>query len=697
VLWPFFLVWGRGSAALDIPFLLQALHLTDSVCIMANLVFISRFGLCLLACMGLAGFTGFSSNAEALPVRKTVGVASETKLAITSPAAFQMVQRSRQTNQADLRLEGEFRGELPQTIQVNYRQQGWKTLPVTQTGANQWRATLSAQACGTGALQVRLHEKASALHTVGSVGVGDVYLVMGQTLNALDTQGEPQQYQTPHEKLSASAYFVPEGGSTNPHWRDLQNLPWWCTRLAEHYLREEKVPVGFIATAWWDSDLFSWTPESRDLRPTPWGDMSLLNRSKAAVAHSGTQGIRGVLWVPSEVDASLTPESYAQNLKHIAESLYGQYRAPMLVSQLQPNPKRPSFYGVAHTINPGIASLWQQAALGQLPAIVPQGAVAPVVASEPMAQTPETFGTPQGTPELSAQNLNYFSAQQWQHIQTAFLSPDTVNGRSGKALTASVQYLETSVLPFSKPSARKASSMGVASFANTVPFLWSRGQGESPLAFLWGGKSSTGNFRKAASASTAPLALTQAASFTQSATTTAPNLLSPSHSIYTSLNPPSPSLTGNPPSTVVKRLPSSIYKPLKSSSRLSQRWQKRLAKAPPLTVLDKPVALASSAMWLKPSASVSTPVFTSAEYSRSEQSTLRAASQVSVVKTSPAKREVKPLLDRTPVLASSPVTPTPSQVTSQAVSPSSELLSRKPKAGLISTRLDPWQQLSQVR
>ncbi len=242
------------------------------------------------------------------------------ELVLTSPLDYQVVQRATPTKGL-LRISGQLSEEPPGDVVVETRfanptaEAAWQRLNAKIDGRvlSGW---LEAPAGGWRKLDVRvlLAGKALALASVEHVGVGEVFVIAGQSNSA--NHGEeklsPQsgrvasfngkQWQPAHDPQPGASG---QGGSFIPPFADA-------------VVAKENVPVGIVACGIGATSIREWLPkgatfpnpptiESRVLKQ-PGGDWAsngaAFDMFVGSMKSLGPQGFRAVLWHQGESDAN---------------------------------------------------------------------------------------------------------------------------------------------------------------------------------------------------------------------------------------------------------------------------------------------------------------------------------------------------------------------------------------------------------
>ncbi|HPM83053.1 MAG TPA: sialate O-acetylesterase, partial [Candidatus Anammoximicrobium sp.] len=231
-------------------------------------------------------------------------------ISIASPVAYQTLQRNG-SNQAAISISGAYIG-TPTAIEARFNGGSWATIDASPSG-NTFSGTLAAQAAGQGALEVRFAGDSSTTRSVADVGIGDVFVIAGQS-NAEGYATNQQSYS--HATLKGTLFR--ETGSwtqlADPTDVDGGGSVW--PLLATLYMADQAVPVAFVTVAEGGTGLVD---------PAEWSNTAgaqytqLLNR----IAASGANAVKAVLWFQGERDAisGVGRASYNAALDQLAADL----------------------------------------------------------------------------------------------------------------------------------------------------------------------------------------------------------------------------------------------------------------------------------------------------------------------------------------------------------------------------------------
>ena len=172
---------------------------------------------------------------------------SET-VTVTSPVAYQTFQRTGTT--ASIPISGTYSG-TPTAIEASFNGGAYATIDASPSGGT-FSGTLASQSQGQGTLTVRYTNDTGVTDTVADVGIGDVYLVLGDSI----AEGRGTNAQSHGWTTKATNYrqdnLWKEGNDpmdTNTtigsHW----------PLLAKHIMQSEGVPVAMMVNGTGSQDI----------------------------------------------------------------------------------------------------------------------------------------------------------------------------------------------------------------------------------------------------------------------------------------------------------------------------------------------------------------------------------------------------------------------------------------------------------
>lgn len=277
-------------------------------------------------------------------------------LTLTSPSAYQVFQRSGSTG--SIVISGTYTGS-PTAIEARWNGGSWTTIT---KGAGTFSGTLSGQAQGQGALEVRFTNDTSVSASAVNVGIGDIFVIAGQS-NASGRGTSNQVYS--HATLKAGIF------KNNYQWAQLadptdsntgqvdtvsqegtaQGGSVWPL-LATSFMADQAVPVSFVPTAKGGTPITDWLPGANHQdRTTLYGSM----------VYRALQvgGVKAVLWWQGETDvvAGMSQATYNGHLDTIANAVQADLGVKLIATKLQDLSAYLTGYNEA-TINAAIGEAW---------------------------------------------------------------------------------------------------------------------------------------------------------------------------------------------------------------------------------------------------------------------------------------------------------------------------------------------------
>lgn len=232
------------------------------------------------------------------------------RITVRSPAGYQAYQRDSNA-EADISIAGTYAG-TPTVIEARFDGGEWSVIDASPAGGT-YLGTLTNQR-GQGTLEVRFANDHTVTDSVMNVGVGDVFLVAGQS-NASGRGDNNQAYR--HPTLKASMY------RQDGRWAELSDptdsndgagSPW--PLLATLHMADQGVPVAFVTTADGGTGLVA--PDANWTR-----NGTQYNGFISAVRNSGVNDAKAILWHQGERDArnSVSQADYQTALSHMLDDM----------------------------------------------------------------------------------------------------------------------------------------------------------------------------------------------------------------------------------------------------------------------------------------------------------------------------------------------------------------------------------------
>jgi Carbohydrate esterase, sialic acid-specific acetylesterase len=282
------------------------------------------------------GFRGVTALVACLLILIVVpGQSRAASISISSPVAWQVVQRG-SDGTADIIVTGRLAGQRG-GVEARWHGGPW-TLGKRRNGA--FRVVLRAQPAGQGTLVVRSVIRPGLVARHPLVGVGDVYVIAGQS----NASGRAGRWYDDHVPGLRAAMF-----GNDYRWQDLHDpvdspvgqvdgvsldkhpggSVW--PLVASRLMLADQAPVAFIPCALGGTRIERWQP---DAPPTLHGDR-LFDSMRRRIRAAGGR-VRAVLWWQGEADARLqTPHrTYERLLGRLATAVRRDCRAPLVAAQI---------------------------------------------------------------------------------------------------------------------------------------------------------------------------------------------------------------------------------------------------------------------------------------------------------------------------------------------------------------------------
>lgn len=271
-------------------------------------------------------------------VHQTTSVES---ISITSPSEYQVFQRTGTT--ADISISGTYFG-TPSAIEASFNGGAYATIDAAPSGGT-YSGILSNQAQGQGTLTVRFTNSVSTQGYKTYIGIGEVFLVTGQS-NA-EGQG------TSNQSYSSSDGFKAAMFSNAYQWKELVD-PFdsnvgqvdsvsydavyggsWVLPLATLLMNQLHVPVAFIPCPLSGSGIIEWSAGANHQ------DRSTLYGSATYRGLNATNGLRANLYWQGEHEANvgagtdMDTATYQGYLSDLVDDWYTDLGIPTMPVKLQ--------------------------------------------------------------------------------------------------------------------------------------------------------------------------------------------------------------------------------------------------------------------------------------------------------------------------------------------------------------------------
>lgn len=240
-------------------------------------------------------------------------------IVLYSPSAFQIFQRSGDTGTMVIRGHVENAGFYTVSASWNGLESGvlwqgdtldfeaeWSNLPV-------WQSALTVIIAGVS-------------QTIPNVGIGDVYVIAGQS-NAMGMGTHYQMY--------SNTLGLRGGMYTASGWQELEDPTGKVADghargslwpLLATYALNYGVPIAFIPTAVSATSITQWQPDQR-----------LFSKMTDLIDALPQPAIRAILWQQGEADVNMKARQYADQLENIADELHDRYDVPVFAAYLYNN------------------------------------------------------------------------------------------------------------------------------------------------------------------------------------------------------------------------------------------------------------------------------------------------------------------------------------------------------------------------
>ena len=270
--------------------------------------------------------------------------ASADELKIDYPHPYTLFQRDIATNNGVVKIRGSFPAEKrPDKIEARLGGGAWQVVDA-KPGAGAFSGTMPCPV-GQGLLEVRAPGRNEMAASVECVGVGDLFLITGQS-NA-NGHGEKWVALDPSNpyvgvKYRLGAWSKGDDPSANSPDNKHNASPWPI--MLNRLIPDQKVPMGFIAAAVGSTVVKQWRRTEGATAANAWepGGMYACAFKMVKEATDGSMKIRAVLYYQGENDLthwnglSVLGDytAYKANLMEAISNFWDDYHVPMLVGQL---------------------------------------------------------------------------------------------------------------------------------------------------------------------------------------------------------------------------------------------------------------------------------------------------------------------------------------------------------------------------
>lgn len=288
------------------------------------------------------------------------GSATASGLSITAPVQYQVFQRNASSN-ANITISGNV-GTGTHDLEARFNQGPWQTVATGASGT--YSVTLSNQFQGQGFVQVRCADTPNAVAFVPNVGVGEVFVISGQS-NASGRGSNNQttgDYPTPFVSMLGNDYTWQlckdptdsNVGQVDTVSSDASAAGSLWPMVGGQLSGALGVPVALIPCSLGATSVTDWQPSGGATnRSSLYGSMVW----RAKYANPG--GVRAVLWWQGEQDAaaSMSQADYYSNFTNFTANVATDIGCKVIPCKLQNSSSAPVAAGQA-AINSAIGQAW---------------------------------------------------------------------------------------------------------------------------------------------------------------------------------------------------------------------------------------------------------------------------------------------------------------------------------------------------
>lgn len=275
---------------------------------------------------------------------------------IESPVSYQVVQRN-SNNVATITVTG-YIGTGTHDIEARFNGANWQTISTNASIA--FSGLLTNCAGGQGNLDVRWADNTNAVRTVSMIGVGDVFVIAGQS----NASGQGVNNQSSSNGAMQASLF-----GNDYVWHKLVDPVDSAERqvdaisvdptargsvwplVATHFMTNQAVPIAFVPCPLGGTSIGIWTASTNHVdRTTLYGSM--------AYRALTVGGAKAVLWWQGETDAqnAMSQSVYNTKMDLIADAVAADFGAKLMPCLLQNCTAIPD--ADEATINAAIIEAW---------------------------------------------------------------------------------------------------------------------------------------------------------------------------------------------------------------------------------------------------------------------------------------------------------------------------------------------------
>lgn len=234
-------------------------------------------------------------------------------VSISTPLQYQMHQRDG-SNQASVAITGAYTGATT-GIEARFNGGAWTTICATPTGGS-YSGTLTNCPMGQGNLEVRFANAHAVTSSKALIGVGDIYVVSGQSNNRGQANAaiQPANVNSTAVQMDASGTWVALIEVAN------SSVGNYLGALATK-IDAKGIPVGFINCAIGSTEAANWVPGQPNYN-------SMLARANAAGGHVA------LLWWQGESDTGTAQATFESRTNSIINGWFSDTGKKTLLQKI---------------------------------------------------------------------------------------------------------------------------------------------------------------------------------------------------------------------------------------------------------------------------------------------------------------------------------------------------------------------------
>ena len=232
---------------------------------------------------------------------------------ITTPAQYKMHQRN-ESNLANVVITGTYTGS-PTKIEARFNGGAWTTIVASPAGGT-YSGSLANCPTGQGLLEVRFANAHGITASKTHVGVGDIWIVSGQSNN----RGQANAAIQPANANSTAVQYDASGNWIALAFTANTSNANYLGRLAS-YIDAKGVPVGFVNCSIGATNIATWVVGTAKYN-------AMLARANAV------GGSAGLLWWQGESDTAMAQATYEGYLNNIINGWFADTGKKTLIQKL---------------------------------------------------------------------------------------------------------------------------------------------------------------------------------------------------------------------------------------------------------------------------------------------------------------------------------------------------------------------------